>query len=148
MATEGILIKDLSAKTTIADDDLVVIGEGSDAKKMTVAKFKELIGIDALNTKRTWEKLAEQVTLGVWENHSVNDLSQYKEIAVVVHDTQGSFSAYILATSLFAGTTDQVPFGGRPPQGDGFGLGRYINNTTIALFSRVGTQKTELYGIL
>lgn len=51
MATEGILIKDLSAKTTIADDDLVVIGEGSDAKKMTVAKFKELIGIDALNTK-------------------------------------------------------------------------------------------------
>ena len=51
MATEGILIKDLSAKTTIADDDLVVIGEGNDAKKMTVAKFKELIGIDALNTK-------------------------------------------------------------------------------------------------
>lgn len=53
MATEGILIKDLSAKTTIADDDLVVIGEGNDAKKMTVAKFKELIGIDALNTKTT-----------------------------------------------------------------------------------------------
>ena len=104
--------------------------------------------INRLNTKRTWEKLAEQVTLGVWENHSVNNLSQYKEIAVVVHDTQGSFSAYILATSLFTGTTDQVPFGGRPPQGDGFGLGRYINNTTIALFSRVGTQKTELYGIL
>lgn len=50
MATEGILIKDLSAKTTIADDDLVVIGEGDDAKKMTIAKLKELIGIDALNT--------------------------------------------------------------------------------------------------
>lgn len=51
MATEGILIKDLSAKTTLSDNDLVIIGEGSDAKKMTVAKFKELIGINALNTK-------------------------------------------------------------------------------------------------
>ena len=148
MAVTPLYIDDLAAKTTLSDEDLVIVGEGDDAKKMTIAQLKDQLGIDALNTKRTWEKLAEQVTLGVWENHSVNDLSQYKEIAVVAHDTQGSFSVYILATSLFTGTTDQVPFGGRPPQGDGFGLGRYINNTTIALFSRVGTQKTELYGIL
>lgn len=51
MATEGILIKDLSAKTTLSDNDLVIIGEGDDAKKMTIAKLKELLGIDALNTK-------------------------------------------------------------------------------------------------
>lgn len=51
MATEGILIKDLSAKTTIADDDLVIIGEGNDAKKMTIAQLKEELGINALNTK-------------------------------------------------------------------------------------------------
>lgn len=62
MATEGILIKDLSAKTTIADNDLVVIGEGSDAKKMTVAKFKELIGINALNTKTDPQNI--KITLG------------------------------------------------------------------------------------
>ena len=86
--------------------------------------------------------------MGAWENHSVDDLSQYKEIAVVAHDTQRSFSVYILATSLFTGTTDQVPFGGRPPQGDGFGLGRYINNTTIALFASATIQRAELYGIL
>lgn len=66
MATGGILIKDLSAKTTISDNDLVVIGEGSDAKKMTVAKFKELIGIDALNTNRdnTVSSLTETWFLG------------------------------------------------------------------------------------
>ena len=69
MATEGILIKDLSAKTTIADDDLVVIGEGSDAKKMTVAKFKELIGIDALNTNR--DNAASTLTETWFLGHSV-----------------------------------------------------------------------------
>lgn len=52
MATEGILIKDLSAKTTLSDNDLVIIGEGNDAKKMTIAKLRELLGIDALNTNR------------------------------------------------------------------------------------------------
>ena len=50
MAT-GILIKDLAAKTTLSDDDLVIVGEGSDAKKMTIAKLKEELGIDELNTK-------------------------------------------------------------------------------------------------
>lgn len=51
MAATGILIKDLTAKTTLSDDDLVIVGEGSDAKKMTIAKLKEELGIDELNTK-------------------------------------------------------------------------------------------------
>lgn len=51
MATEGILIKDLSAKTTLSDNDLVIIGEGDDAKKMTIAQLKDQLGINALNTK-------------------------------------------------------------------------------------------------
>lgn len=51
MATEGILIKDLSAKTTLSDNDLVIIGEGDDAKKMIIAQLKEELGINTLNTK-------------------------------------------------------------------------------------------------
>lgn len=53
MAVTPLYIDDLAAKTTLSDDDLVIVGEGDGAKKMTVAKFKELIGINALNTKTT-----------------------------------------------------------------------------------------------
>ena len=51
MAVTPLYVNKLAAKDTLSDDDLVIIGEGDDAKKMTVAKFKELIGINALNTK-------------------------------------------------------------------------------------------------
>lgn len=148
MAITPLYVNNLESKTTLSDDDLVVIGEGSDAKKMTVAKFKELIGIDALNTKRTWQKLAEQTSLGAWKNHAVDNLSQYNEIAVIAYDATGSFATYILATALFTGTTDQIPFGGHTPQGQGFGLSRYLNNETIGLFTSPNSSKTELYGIL
>lgn len=104
--------------------------------------------INALNTKRTWQKLAEQTSLGAWENHAVDNLSQYNEIAVIAYDTTGSFATYILATALFTGTTDQIPFGGHNPQGQGFGLSRYLNNETISLFTSPSSSKTELYGIL
>ena len=51
MAVTPLYIDDLAAKTTLSDEDLVIVGEGDNAKKMTIAKLKELIGIDALNTK-------------------------------------------------------------------------------------------------
>lgn len=52
MAVTPLYIDNLAAKTTLSDEDLVIVGEGDDAKKMTIAKLKELIGIDALNTNR------------------------------------------------------------------------------------------------
>ena len=49
-----ILIKDLAAQTTLADTDYFIVG-GADAKKITVAQMKEALGINALNTKMTFE---------------------------------------------------------------------------------------------
>lgn len=51
MAVTPLYIDDLAAKTTLSDEDLVIVGEGDDAKKMTIAQLKDQLGIDALNTK-------------------------------------------------------------------------------------------------
>lgn len=51
MAVTPLYIDKLAAKDTLSDDDLVIIGEGDDAKKMTIAQLKEELGINALNTK-------------------------------------------------------------------------------------------------
>lgn len=50
MAVTPLYIDDLAAKTTLSNDDLVIVGEGDDAKKMTIAQLKEQLGINALNT--------------------------------------------------------------------------------------------------
>lgn len=50
MAVTPLYIDDLATKTTLSDDDLVIVGEGDDAKKMTIAQLKEQLGINALNT--------------------------------------------------------------------------------------------------
>lgn len=65
MAVTPLYIDDLAAKTTLSDEDLVIVGEGSNAKKMTVAKFKELIGINALNTKTTYDLSGDGTIIGV-----------------------------------------------------------------------------------
>ena len=51
MAVTPLNIDDLAAKTTLSDENLVIVGEGDDAKKMTIAQLKDQLGIDALNTK-------------------------------------------------------------------------------------------------
>ena len=51
MAVTPLYIDDLVTKTTLSDEDLVIIGEGDNAKKMTIAQLKEELGINALNTK-------------------------------------------------------------------------------------------------
>lgn len=51
MAITPLYVNNLESKTTLSDDDLVIIGEGNDAKKMTIAQLKEELGINALNTK-------------------------------------------------------------------------------------------------
>lgn len=51
MAITPLYVNNLVAKTTLSDDDLVIIGEGNDAKKMTIAQLKEELGINSLNTK-------------------------------------------------------------------------------------------------
>lgn len=51
MAVTPLYIDKLAAKDTLSDDDLVIVGEGDDAKKMTIAQLKDQLGIDALNTK-------------------------------------------------------------------------------------------------
>ena len=51
MAVTPLYVNKLAAKDTLSDDDLVIIGEGDDAKKMTIAQLKDQLGIDALNTK-------------------------------------------------------------------------------------------------
>lgn len=93
MATEGILIKDLSAKTTLSDNDLVIIGEGDDAKKMTIAKLKELIGIDALNTKTNGILVDRPLitqsplngsTIGVYAERVVTGLQNFAEVRMLV----------------------------------------------------------------
>lgn len=56
MAVTPLYIDHLAAKTTLSDDDLVIIGEGDDAKKMTIAQLKDQLGIDALNTKTLQQK--------------------------------------------------------------------------------------------
>lgn len=120
-----------------------------DLDELETSEKENLVGaVNELNTKRTWQKLAEQTSLGAWEDHAVDNLSQYNEIAVIAYDTTGSFATYILATALFTGTTNQIPFGGHAPQGQGFGLSRYLNNETIGLFTSPSSSKTELYGIL
>ena len=50
MAVTPLYIDDLVTKTTLSDEDLVIIGEGDNAKKMTIAQLKEELGINALNT--------------------------------------------------------------------------------------------------
>lgn len=67
MAITPLYINKLAAKDTLSDTDLVMIGEGSDAKKMTVAKFKELIGIDALNTN--FEDVTSKFSWGTSTNY-------------------------------------------------------------------------------
>lgn len=69
MAVTPLYIDDLAAKTTLSDEDLVIIGEGDNAKKMTIAKLKELIGIDALNTNR--DNAASTLTETWFLGHSV-----------------------------------------------------------------------------
>lgn len=56
MAVTPLYIDDLAAKTTLSDDDLVIVGEGDNAKKMTIAQLKEQLGINALNTKTLQQK--------------------------------------------------------------------------------------------
>lgn len=51
MAVTPLYVNKLAAKTTLSDGDLVIVGEGDDAKKMTIAQLKEQLGINALNTK-------------------------------------------------------------------------------------------------
>ena len=51
MAVTPLYIDKLAAKTTLSDEDLVIVGEGDDAKKMTIAQLKEELGINSLNTK-------------------------------------------------------------------------------------------------
>lgn len=50
MAITPLYVNNLESKTTLSDDDLVIIGEGDDAKKMAIAQLKEELGINALNT--------------------------------------------------------------------------------------------------
>lgn len=50
MAITPLYVNNLVAKTTLSDDDLVIIGEGNNAKKMTIAQLKDQLGINALNT--------------------------------------------------------------------------------------------------
>lgn len=51
VAVTPLYIDKLAAKTTLSDEDLVIVGEGDDAKKMTIAQLKEELGINSLNTK-------------------------------------------------------------------------------------------------
>lgn len=51
MAVTPLYVNKLAAKDTLSDDDLVIIGEGDNAKKMTIAQLKDQLGINALNTK-------------------------------------------------------------------------------------------------
>ena len=51
MAITPLYVNKLAAKDTLSDDDLVIVGEGDNAKKMTIAQLKDQLGIDALNTK-------------------------------------------------------------------------------------------------
>lgn len=53
MAITPLYVNNLESKTTLSDDDLVIIGEGNDAKKMTIAQLKEELGINALNTNKS-----------------------------------------------------------------------------------------------
>lgn len=45
-----ILINQLTSQTTLQDTDYFIVG-GGDAKKITVARMKEALGINSLNTK-------------------------------------------------------------------------------------------------
>ena len=62
MAVTPLYIDDLAAKTTLSDEDLVIVGEGDNAKKMTIAQLKDQLGINALNTKTNPEDI--EISLG------------------------------------------------------------------------------------
>lgn len=51
MAVTPLYVNNLVDKATLSDNDLVIIGEGNNAKKMTIAQLKDQLGINALNTK-------------------------------------------------------------------------------------------------
>ena len=69
MAVTPLYIDDLAAKTTLSDDDLVIVGEGDNAKKMTIAQLKDQLGINALNTNR--DNAASTLTETWFLGHSV-----------------------------------------------------------------------------
>lgn len=62
MAVTPLYIDKLAAKTTLSDEDLVIVGEGDDAKKMTIAQLKEELGINSLNTKTNPQDI--EISLG------------------------------------------------------------------------------------
>lgn len=67
MAVTPLYVNKLAAKDTLSDDDLVIIGEGDDAKKMTIAQLKEELGINALNTN--FEDITSKFNWGTSTNY-------------------------------------------------------------------------------
>ena len=93
MAVTPLYIDDLAAKTTLSDEDLVIIGEGDNAKKMTIAQLKDQLGIDALNTKSDKILVDRPVitqsplngsTIGIYAERIVTGLQNFAEVRILV----------------------------------------------------------------
>ena len=93
MAITPLYVNNLESKTTLSDDDLVIIGEGNDAKKMTIAQLKEQLGINALNTKTDKILVNRPVitqsplngsTIGVYAERVVTGLQNFAEVRMLV----------------------------------------------------------------
>lgn len=93
MAVTPLYVNKLAAKDTLSDDDLVIIGEGDDAKKMTIAQLKEELGINALNTKTNKILVDRPVitqaplngsTIGTYAERVVTGLQNFAEVRMFV----------------------------------------------------------------
>lgn len=93
MAVIPLYVNKLAAKTTLSDGDLVIVGEGDDAKKMTIAQLKEQLGINALNTKSDKILVDRPVitqsplngsTIGIYAERVVTGLQNFAEVRMLV----------------------------------------------------------------
>ena len=87
-----ITIAALPAKTTWADTDIIIIQDGADTKKMTVAKLKELMGV-ALQTVGTFTPVIRG-TISAGAGTYTTQVGNYVKIGKLV-----VFSLYLVWTT-------------------------------------------------
>lgn len=141
MAITPLYVNNLESKTTLSDDDLVIIGEGNDAKKMTIAQLKEELGINALNTKTTLKTVDKNIAF----NGGSFNLHLSRDGSTVIASTSGVINIPEANTIYTFGQV--IPEGFRPIVGCGTAVALVSGQTQSGIMRLMVDENGTMSGV-
>lgn len=141
MAVTPLYIDKLAAKDTLSDKDLVIVGEGDDAKKMTIAQLKDQLGINALNTKTTLKIVDKSIAF----NGGSFNLHLSRDGSIVTASTSGVINIPEANTIYTFGQV--IPEGFRPIAGCGTAVALVSSQTQSGIMRLMVDENGVMSGV-